>query len=52
MDDEVKNPDRQETKPKRKSDFIWGAAIVVWMGIVYVLFFMNLIKNFLTTHGG
>jgi hypothetical protein len=52
MDDEVKKSKETGSQPKRVSDFIWGAAIVVWMGIVYLLFFAHLIKNFLSTHGG
>jgi hypothetical protein len=52
MEDDVKKNKDKESRPKGLTDFIWGTAIVVWMGIVYVLFFVNLIKNFLATHGG
>ena len=39
---------RRETK---LSSGLMATAIVVWPAIVYILFFVNLLRNFFATHG-
>jgi len=38
----------EKTKPQRTGGLFWGIITLAWSIIVYILYFINLVKNYLS----